>query len=176
MRLARPVAVLDTSCVIALDALDLMPALAMLFSRVLIPKGVRTELFRRRRTKDRLVALLAEFAFPERCDDYDRGAVDVLLVERARRGNKDRGEAEAVVQAAQEGAMVVIDDPGGRELAERHALDCHGVLWVLRSLCGLELLSAPDLRRAVLELKKLGIRLPVEQVSDLLRQVGESPV
>ncbi|MGH9721989.1 MAG: hypothetical protein ACRD8O_17415, partial [Bryobacteraceae bacterium] len=66
-------AAIDTSCVIALDTLDLLPQLSLLFSRVLLSKGVRTELFRRRATKHRVSALLNDYAFLERCDDYDKG-------------------------------------------------------------------------------------------------------
>jgi len=87
---------LKASCLIALDHLDLLPQLSLLFSRVLVPRAVRVELFRRRQTKDRLRAVLKSYAFVERCDDYDKAAVEILLIERARQGVKDRGEAEAV--------------------------------------------------------------------------------
>lgn len=102
---------IDASNVIALDHLDLLPQLSLLFSRVLLPSAVRRELFRRRATKDRLRAILDSYAFVERCDGYDEGAVNILLVERKAEGVEDRGEAEAVVQAAEVGAMVVVDDP-----------------------------------------------------------------
>jgi hypothetical protein len=44
---------------------------------------------------------------------------------------KDRGEVEAVVQASQVGATVIVDDRWGRELAARADLDHHGTFWVL---------------------------------------------
>ncbi len=126
---------IDTSCVIALDSLDVLPLLTILFSRLWVPKAVRAELFRRRRTKDRIKAAFDSYAFVKPCDDYDQGAVDTLLAERARRlGKKDRGEAEAVVQAATLAAMAVIDEPWGRRLAQRHSLECHGTLWILERL------------------------------------------
>lgn len=103
---------IDTSCVIALDLVDLLPKLSFLFSAVLIPRAVRSELFRRRRTRDRIQALLRDYSFLQPCDEYDRGAADVLLVERARQGVADRGETEAVVQAAAVGSAVVVDDHG----------------------------------------------------------------
>jgi hypothetical protein len=99
-----PVCTMDASSVIALDHLNLLPQLSLLFSRVLLPKAVRSELFRRRSTKNRLRALLESYAFLQRCDDYDNGAVDLLLIERASTGREDRGEAEAVVQAAKSSA------------------------------------------------------------------------
>lgn len=61
--MAKPLGVIDTSCVIALDRLNLLPQLTLLFAQLLIPKAVRAELFRRRHTKDRMRALLREYAF-----------------------------------------------------------------------------------------------------------------
>jgi predicted nucleic acid-binding protein len=121
-----PRCTIDSSCVIALDHLDLLPQLSLLFSRVLVPKAVREELFKRRITKNRLQVLLDTYAFLERCDGYEKGTVDVLLVERTLQGRRDRGEAEAVVQASEFGATVLVDDPWGRELAARDGLDPHG--------------------------------------------------
>jgi predicted nucleic acid-binding protein len=141
-----PRCTIDSSCVIALDHLDLLPQLSLLFSRVLIPKAVREDLFKRRSTKDRLQVLFASYAFLERCDDYDKGTVDFLLAERTRQGMQDRGEVEAVVQAAQQGAVVIVDDRWGRELAASYHLEYHGTLWVLKRFYELGLLSATAIR------------------------------
>src|ERR1035437_8986046 len=127
-----PKCTIDSSCVIALDHLGLLPQLSLIFSRVLLPKAVREDVFKRRTTKDRLRHLLDSYAFLERCDDYDKGTVDFLLAERSRQGMTDRGEVEAVVQASQVGAMVVVDDPWGRHLAALNDLDHHGTFWVLQ--------------------------------------------
>src|SRR5216684_767594 len=97
---------LDSSCVIALEHLNLLPQLSFLFSRVLVPKAVRMDLFKRRGTKDRIRSLFDTYAFFQRCNGYETGAVDFLLAERARQGMRDRGEVEAVVQASQFGAAV----------------------------------------------------------------------
>jgi hypothetical protein len=51
---------IDSSCVIVLDHLDLMPQLSLLFSIVLVPKAVRDD------------------AFLQRCDGYEKGTVDFL--------------------------------------------------------------------------------------------------
>src|SRR5438034_417494 len=102
----RPICTIDASNVIALDHLRLLPQLSFLFSRILIPTAVRTELFRRRATKDRLQAILRSYNFVERCDKYDKGAVDLLLIERLARGIEDRGEAEAAVQASEMSVVV----------------------------------------------------------------------
>lgn len=51
---------IDSSCVIALHHLGLLPQLSMLFSTVLIPKAVREELSKRRLSKDHLRFLFRE--------------------------------------------------------------------------------------------------------------------
>jgi len=116
---------IDSSCIIALDHLQLVPQLSLLFSPVLVPKAVRNELFKLRATKDRLQFIFRSYGFFQRCDGYDQGTVDFLLAERTRLGVKDRGEVEAVVQASQFGAAVIVDDPWGRALAMRADLDFH---------------------------------------------------
>src|SRR3954464_15749699 len=127
----QPICTIDASTAIALDWIDVFSQLSFLFSRILLPKAVRTELFRRRTMKDRVRSRLDSLAFFERCDDYDQTAVDILLIERGTLGLEDRGEAEAVVQAAERGAMVLVDDAWGRKLAERLECDVHGTFWVI---------------------------------------------
>jgi predicted nucleic acid-binding protein len=167
---------IDTSCVIALDHAGLVPLLSVLFTSVLVPKTVREELFKRRVTKDRLQAIFEDFAFFERCDGYDRAAVDILLLERDRRGTRDRGEAEAVVQASQFGAAVIIDDLWGRQLADRYALDCHGTLWVIEQLHEMQLVTSSRLRESLQTMRDRGIRLPWSAVDSLLARIGEEPL
>jgi predicted nucleic acid-binding protein len=171
-----PRCTIDSSCIIALDHLDLLPSLSLLFSRVLVPKAVREDLFKRRATKDRIRSLFDEYAFLERCDGYDKGTVDFLLAERDRQGMKDRGEAEAVVQAAQFGAMVIVDDPWGRKLALGYGLKRHGTVWVLERFFRLGLISAPRLRDSFVRLRDRGIRLPWKAVDKVLVSIGEEPV
>ena len=135
----KPCAVIDASCVIALDALGAFPLLAFVFSRVLIPKADRVELFRRRSTKDRVKSAVRNYQFVQPCDDYDPAAADVFLAERIFVGKKDRGEAEAVAQAATLGAMAIIDDRWGRKLASLNSLECHGTIWILERFYDLRL-------------------------------------
>jgi predicted nucleic acid-binding protein len=167
---------IDTSCIIALDHLDLVPELSLLFSIILVPKAVRDDLFKRRATKDRMQAIFDTYAFFQRCDGYEQGTVDFLLAERARQGTQDRGEMEAVVQASQFGATVIVDDPWGRELAEREALEFHGTLWVLGRFHALQLLSSAALRDCFLALKRRGLRLPWAIVNQLPLRIGEQPL
>jgi len=172
----RPSCTIDASCIIGLDYLDLVPQLGWLFSRVLIPRAVRTELFRRRKTKDRVRAIIRDYTFVEACDDYDKAAIDLLLSQRVTLGVRDRGEVEAVVQASQIGTMVIIDDRWGRSLAALHGRDVHGTLWVLRRLLELGLASAPVTRDRLVELLHRGIRLPRKEVNALLAEIGEPPI
>ena len=171
-----PTCTIDASSVIALDHLDLLPQLSFLFSRVLLPKAVRTELFKRRSTKDRLRAVLDSYTFVERCDDYDKGAVDILLIERATQGVEDRGEVEAVVQAAKVGAMVVVDDPWGRELAARFDCDYHGTFWVLKRFFELGLTPSATTRDHFVQLFRRGTRMPWPAVNEFLVAIGEPPL
>jgi predicted nucleic acid-binding protein len=170
------VCTIDTSSMIALDHLGLMPQLSLIFSRVLLPKAVRTELFRRRNMKDRVRAILRDYAFIEPCDAYDKATVEVLLIERAKLGDQDRGEVEAVVQAAEIGTMVIVDDRWGRELAALHGRDFHGTLRVLRRLLELEHASPAVTRDRLVELFRRGIRLPLREVNAFLAEIGEPPI
>lgn len=170
--MAKPLGVIDTSCVIALDRLNLLPQLTLLFAQLLIPKAVRAELFRRRLTKDRIRALLREYAFMRLCYEYDQGAVDVLLTERTTLGQRHRGETEAVVQASAVGAAIILDDRSGRELAARYSLECHGTVWILDRLQALGLLTAHQVRQHFSELKQLRIRFGAQAANQLLRRLG----
>lgn len=152
MRLPR--CTIDSSCVIALEHVGKLPLLSFLFSQVLVPKAVRHELFKVRTTKDRVQSLFERYAFFERCDDYETGAVEFLLAERQRLRAQDRGEVEAVVQAADVGAQVIVDDSSGRVLAERDNLPVHGTFWVLTRFHELQLLSSAILRADLASLKE----------------------
>jgi predicted nucleic acid-binding protein len=166
---------IDSSCVIALDHLDLMPQLSFLFSVVLVPKAVRREIFNWPGTEDRVEELFRAYALLQRCDNYEQGTVDFLLAERGREQGKDRGEVEAVVQAAQFGAVVIIDDRWGGKLAASYGLEFHGTFWVLRRFHELELLSSTRCREAFASLKERGMHLPWEIVNAFLLEIGQPP-
>ena len=143
---------------------------------MLVPKAVREDLFKRRATKDRLQSIFDAYAFFQRCDGYEQGTVDILLAERTRQGMQDRGEVEAVVQASQFGAVVIVDDQWGRDLAARNDLEFHGTLWVLQQFHELDLLSSKALRDSFVSLRGRGIRLPWETVNQLLARIGQQPL
>lgn len=164
---------IDSSCLIALDHLGLIPQLSVLFSIVLVPKAVRMELFRRPSTKRRLQAVFRDFAFFQRCDGYEQGTVDFLLAEKKREGREDRGEVEAVVQATQFGASVIVDDAEGRELAARNRLEFHGSLWVLQRFHAVGLLSETTVRSCFVSLREHQRWLPWKEVNEFLVKIGQ---
>lgn len=174
--MAKRSAVFDSSCIISLDLLNLLPQLTLLFENIHIPKAVRRELYDVRSTRDRLRALLREYAVIRRCNDYDQGAVNVLWAERHSQGSRDLGEVEAVVQAAKLGAVVVVDDPWGRELAARYRLDYHGTLWILERLCELQLLLPAVLREHLLTLQARGRYFPLDAANNLLERLGQQGI
>lgn len=102
--------------------------------------------------------------------------MEFLLAERKRLGVQDRGEVEAVVQAAKVGTQVLVDDPWGRTLAERDKLDVHGTFWVLTQFHKLQLLSSAVLRADFASLKERGFRLPWKDVNETLAGIGEEPL
>lgn len=172
-----PICTVDSSTVIALDHLDLLPRLSVLFSRVLLPKRVRAELFSLPVRQERLGELSESYRFIENCDDYDEAAVDILFSERKASGFRDGGEAEAVVaQATEIGSMVLVDDAWGRKLAGRFDRECHGTVWVLRRFFELGFASAADTRVYFAKLQNQGIRLPREAVNQFLTEIGEPPI
>ena len=167
------VAVIDTSCVIALDAVSLIPRTSVMFSRLLLPKAVRRELFRRKNMKKRIQRLFRDLHFLAACDEYDQGVVDVLLSERRRQGLKDRGEAEAVAQAGTVGATAIIDDPFGRKLAADYRLECHGTLLVFTELNRRGFLPGDELSRHLRQLARQGLRLAWPEANEFLISIGQ---
>jgi predicted nucleic acid-binding protein len=171
-----PICTIDSSVVVALDHLDLLPALSLLYSRVLLPKAVRAELFRLSGREERLRTISALYGFIEECDEYEPAAVDVLFSERKASGVKDRGEAETVAQASQLGADVLIDDMWGRKLARRSGRECHGTFWILCRLHALGLASSSETRTYFTALLQKKIRLPWKDVNEFLAGIGEPPI
>jgi predicted nucleic acid-binding protein len=165
------VAAIDSSCVIALDKIGIFAKTSVLFSRLLLPKAVRRELFRRRGMKNRVRRLAREVQFVESCDLFDQTVVDLMLLESHRVGWQDRGEAETVAQAAQASAMAVIDDPFGRKLAEEHRLECHGTLWILSQLYEQDFLTPSEVRAHLKTLAVAEYRLPQAAIKDLLEHL-----
>ena len=100
----------------------------------------------------------------------------MLLAKRHADGTSDLGEVEAVVQAAKLGAVVVLDDPWGRKLAERYRLDSHGTVSILERLCMLELGVPVAVRGHLMKLRELGIRFPLKAANSLLERLGQQAI
>jgi predicted nucleic acid-binding protein len=168
------IATIDTSVLVSLQSADLLGAVSVLFDRLLVPVKVREELRDGGEKNSNALKALEEFAFFEHCDDYDRVSVELLLQTREHlREGRDEGEAEAVVQAAQKRAeMVLTDDPLGRTWAQKHTLDCHGTIWICYHLRKSGFLT--ELRPHYVCMLQSGRRQPVEAINQYLREFGEA--
>jgi predicted nucleic acid-binding protein len=133
---SRPIATIDTSVLVSLQCAGLLAALSVQFDRVLVPSKVRAELQDGGEQNKATLDALRDYSLFENCDDYDPVLVQWLLNTRTvATPGRDQGEAEAVVQASQRGAnMVLVDDPLGRSWAASHSIECHGTIWVCREL------------------------------------------
>lgn len=133
------------------------------------------EVSKRRNQKRRVKAALRKFAVYRRCEVGNPDRIEILLQDRKRTPDKpkaDLGEAEAVIQATEiEAEVVIVDDPGGRDWAIGHRLECCGMLWVLRELRRIEVISR--LRPALGLLQRKGYRLPKQGIIDLLLEFDE---
>jgi predicted nucleic acid-binding protein len=101
--------------------------------------------------------------------------VRLLLAEEAvrKKPRQDEGEAEAIVQASQIGApVVIVDEKRARKWAEARGLKCRGTLWILERLREQELIGA--LRPLFTILHRGQIRLPEPQVQRLLTKFNEA--
>ena len=111
--MAGPVAVADTSVLIALDQLDLLHTLSLFYQTVLVPASVRSEFLKkeeklRREARASLTMLISEPPFAV-CDDYDTVQVELLC------DIVHRGEAEAISQFSMRNAdQLLVDEKRAR--------------------------------------------------------------
>jgi predicted nucleic acid-binding protein len=88
---------------------------------------------------------------------------------------RDHGEAEAIVQAAQRSAtMILVDDALGREWAKDHDIECHGTLWLLDQLRTNGSIAA--LRPHFEQLIQSQRRQPLDLMNAFLGKHGEPPL
>lgn len=171
-----PVATIDTTVLLSLQSTGLLASLPVLFERILVPNSVRSELAARRLENEPALRALREYAIFEGCDDFDLSLVRLLLDTRAQaKAERDRGEAEAVVQAVQRGAhFVLTEDALGREWAENHRREPHGTLWICRELRRTGYLDT--LRPIFLTLISAGRFQPRDEVNKILREFSEEEI
>lgn len=121
------IVVSDTSPIRALDFLNLLEVLPVVFDHVLIPPAVAAELVR---TGGRFRLIdVNDYAFLKIHAAHDQGQVNCLLP------LLDRGEAEAIVLAQEIAAdAILIDEADGRRVAqEKYGLRTIGTLGILLS-------------------------------------------
>ena len=154
----------------------MISGVSALFTRLLVPTAVRRELAAKSHRNAAALQALEENVIFDACDDYDAVSLEVLLQERAFRGEgKDQGEAEAVAQAAKRSTqMVLVDDALGRSWAEMMKRECHGTLWIFEQLRILEYLSS--LRPLFEQLLQNGRRQPLLSMNEILRRYHESEI
>lgn len=120
------IAVVDTSPLIALAVMGLLPALRSLFNTVLVPSAVVRECL------DDLSKPMAE--------NIGGALANNLLIEQsaAEQGYcellaqvLDQGEAETIALAKEMNAMALLDEATARKIAAREGIDFAGSLYVL---------------------------------------------
>ena len=167
MKRGLPSAVIDTTLLTRLRALEIVDLLPLVFSRVHIPSEVRAEVGagpgRRRRWLARLLREQSDFFV--RCSDEDeltRGLLEVDL---------DPGEAAAIAQADHLGSEVILDETKARRRAEVMSLAVvpTGALLVRLKDAGAIALVAPYLDR----LQRDGFHLSAEARARILVSSGE---
>jgi uncharacterized protein len=171
-----PVATIDTNVLLSLQSTRLLASLPVLFERILVPSSVRSELTARPLENEPALRALREYAIFEGCDDFDFSLVKLLLDTRAQaKVERDRGEAEAVVQAVQRGAQFVLTDGGlGRRWTRDHRLEPHGTLWICRELRRTGYLE--QLRPMFLRLIAAGRFQPRDEMKKILREFSEEEI
>ena len=169
------VAVIDTSCFIALDSAGLLAPLTWIYPRVLMPVAVREELTRKIDRTPQLDALRDVGLFAD-CTDYDRASIETIVPPERQTRLRDVGEAEAMVQAAIHGAIVLTDDAWARDQASLRSLRVKGSLGIVIELHALGSFTAEAARTALELMQQAGCRLPVHLVNQFLEEIGQPPL
>ena len=174
--MSRPIATIDTSVLVSLQSAELLGKVSVLFERILVPAKVREDLERGGQASRPVLKAIDEFAIFEPCNDYDRALVKLLLDTREHlKEGRDEGEAEAVIQAAERSASVVlVDDALGREWALDHATACHGTIWVCRELRHRGYLT--ELRPYFVRMIQRGRYQPLKEMNSFLQEFGEASI
>lgn len=107
--------VVDTSCLIVLDKIELLYLLCQLYKRVYIPEGVATEF-----GKAPLVSCAETISV--------RSRLIAILTEEL---NLGLGEAETIAYSYEHGIRAVIDDAKARRVAKRMAIKVTGTIGLL---------------------------------------------
>ncbi len=163
-------AVIDSSSLINLVHLELATKLSQYFDVVFVPRRVQVEVKRKSRFRYRLNKLYRTAIF-RRCVVADD--VNVHLLTAPGGEGLDEGEAEALVQAQEQGVSVFIgDEKPAREMGERMGIRPVGTARILARLHAEGLASDPH--HLVNKLRKdLGCRITDAVVSQAVAKAHE---
>jgi len=140
----------DTSSLIALEKVNLLPILCKIYSEVVIPESVINE--------------FGNITLPCLLIKRVESSLSKLLIMDL---NLGQGEAEVITLANQSGLKVIIDDSKARRIAENMGLKITGTIGVLIKAEKLGLIeSAYDKAK---ELREKGFYVPDELLGDISR-------
>lgn len=142
-------AVVDTSCLIALEKIGLLNILCRLYRRILLPQTVIQEFGGK---PDLNCAETIEI----------ESSVKRLLIEELNLGN---GESEVIALAYGQKMRVVIDDLKARKVAEKLGLKVTGTIGILCRAQREKLLTSAYMK--VAKLKEKGFRVTDDILQDL---------
>lgn len=161
-------AVVDTTILSRLVALDIAKFLPLLFKEVLIPPEVKREAFKApHKGKKRLRKLINEFAgFFVDCREADE------LIKEYLKADLDVGEAAAIAQAEATKSTLILDELKGYGRAETMEIKTIRTARLLNMLKEIGAISRVKPYHVLLE--QTGFYLSESVRLDLLREVGEA--
>ena len=179
-RFVRSEAVIDSSCLQCLLALDLsfpdyklFCALSLRYYTVHIPRHVWNEVARHGHRRSHLRRLLREYPFFVRCHVGDDHNARLLYDRRTNpKARIDRGEAETIIQARERGVSgVLIDERKGRKIAQAHTLNPRGIVGLIKEFKLNDII--PEARPLFEECKRIRFWLDDKLIESVLREIGE---
>ncbi|HRJ53457.1 MAG TPA: hypothetical protein PLE99_11875 [Candidatus Thiothrix moscowensis] len=155
--------VADSSPLIALLNIGQLHLLEKLFTHVIVPPMVATEVGRGEPSSSCWFTLQASgFIRTETLQPDPRLAILLLQV--------DPGESEAILLAAQRQLPLLIDEKAGRKMAQMMGLKITGLVGILGALREKGEISAQQMPDRVAALEKVGFRLSDSLKCRLLKQ------
>ncbi len=146
--------IIDTSCLIALTKINVLPLLHKLYKRVLITEEINAE-------------------FGEPLPEWiEVRSVGNKKYQQLLENTLDRGEASAIALAIElDDVLLVVDDLKGRKEAERLGIKITGTLGILFRAKQNGLLTA--LKPVLEQLQTVGFRISAAVVEKLVQESGE---